>query len=380
MTESKRVILLTGLPTSFLAQKLLPRLLRKHPDAIVKCPIPDSASDKTYQLIQRLAHGDDERVEIIRGDVTSMDFGLSGKRFVALAREVDVVHHCMCANYGGVSRDAERRWFVNSTGEVLELALASEARLSRLVHWGSAGLSHPQHGRATETELRRPPTFRSRTDEMRFRAEVLIRDAMNRAPITILRPSIMIGDSQTGEIDPTEAPYALFQWMLNPQLELRVPVPGRGDQPCNFVPIDWVVDAGLTIADDPRSEGRTFHLTDEQPLSIQRVFDLITESVIRPATVPRLPRNLAALILHAPGADRLALVPKPFLELLATDLVYDARNARELLAGMGVTCPNLTSYLKTILATVQRDQEARGRPRRVRRSPQADDMEDPLDT
>jgi thioester reductase-like protein len=215
---------------------------------------------------------------------------------------------------------------------------------------------------------------------MRFRAEVLIRDAMNRVPITILRPSIIVGDSRTGEIDPLEGPYALFQLMLNTQLELRVPVPGRGDQPCHFVPMDYVVEAGLTIADDARSAGKTFHLTDERPLSVRRVFELISGASERPATAPRLPRNLAALILHAPGLERVSPVPRAFLELLATDVVYDARNARELLAGTGIECPNVASYLKTVLARVRRDQESRSKPRRARRHPHFEEMKDPLDS
>ena len=380
MTEPQPVFLLTGLPASFLAQKLLPRLLSKHPQALVKCLVAEAMTEKVQHVIRRLPVADQARVEMLRGDVSAMDFGLSGKRFVELAHQIDVIHHCLCANYGGVGRDNERRVFVNSTGEVLELALAGHDRLQRLVHWGSALPSQPHHGRATETEWKRPSSFRSRSDDMRFRAEVLIRDAMNRVPVTILRPSIIIGDSQTGEIDALEGPYALFQLMLNPQLELRVPVPGRGDQPCNFVPIDYVLEAGLSIADDPRSAGRTFHVIDEQPLSMHRVFGLISGAVERPATVPRLPRNLAALIMAAPGMDRVAQVPKSFLELLAVDVVYDARNARELLAGTHIACPNLTGYLKTILARVQRDQEARAKPQRVRRSPHLPEMDDPLDT
>jgi thioester reductase-like protein len=380
MTEPPRVFLLTGLPASLLAQKLLGQLLLQHPAAQVKCLVAEALLEKTQDVIRRLSANDQARVETIRGDVSAMDFGLSGSRFLALAAQIDVVHHCVCASHGGLSRDAERRAYVGSTGEVLELALASQGRLTRLVHWGSALLSQPNNGRVTETEWKRPQAFRSRSDEMRFRAEALIRDAMNRVPITILRPSIIVGDSTTGEIDPLEEPYSLFQLMLNTQLELRVPVPGRGDQPCHFVPINYVVEAGLAIADDARSAGKTFHLTDERPLSVRRVFELISGAAERPAATPRLSRNLAALILHAPGLERVSPVPRAFLELLAIDVAYDARNARELLAGTNIECPNVASYLKTVLARVRRDQESRSKPRRARRHPHFEEMEDPLDS
>jgi thioester reductase-like protein len=377
MTEAPKTFLITGMPSSFLAQKLLPQLLLKHPSAQLKCLVADAQLENAQQAVLRLAEADQSRVELIRGDVHAMDFGMSGARFLALAEQIDVIHHCVCANYGGIGSEAERRVFVGSTGEVLELALASQGRLQRLVHWGSALLAMPSHGRLSETEWRRPPAFRTRSDEMRWRAEVLIRDGMNRVPITILRPTILVGDSKSGEIDRREAPYGLFQLLLTSPLEL--PVPGRGEQPFPLVPIDYVLEAGLAIADDPRSAGRTFHLSDERPLSVRRVFELISEASDRPSTAPSLPRNLAALLLHAPRLERLSLVPRPFLELLASDVAYDARNTRELLAGTGIECPNLTSYFKTILSRVRREQLSLGKPKRARRHPHFEEMEDPLD-
>jgi len=377
MTEAPKTFLITGLPNSFLAQKLLPQLLVKHPKALLKCLVADAQLEKAQHAIQRLPEVEQARVEIIRGDVSAMDFGMAGSRFVELSEQIDVIHHCVSANYGGIAQEAERRTFVGSTGEVVELALASEGRLQRLVHWGSALLVQANGGRVSETGWGRPSGFRSRGDEMRWHSEALVREAMTRLPITILRPSILVGDSRSGEMDPLEAPYALFQLLLGSPLDL--PVPGRGDQAFPLVPIDYVLEAGLAIADDARSAGRTFQLVDERPLSVRRVFDMISEASDRPSTTPSLPRNLAALILNGPRLDRLAQVPRPFLELLASDNVYDARNARELLAGTGIECPNLSSYLKTILARVRREQVSQGRPRRTRRHPHFEEMEDPLD-
>jgi thioester reductase-like protein len=380
MTQRHPVFLLTGLPTSFVAQQLLVRLLVVHTEARVQCLVAESMLEKAQQTISHLPEHDQARVELVRGDPTGMDFGLAGRRFVELAKQVDVIHHCVCANYAGVGRDAERRTYVGSTGEVLELALASEGRVQRLVHWGSVLVAQPNNGRVTETEWLAPASFRNRTDEMRFRAEVLIRDAMNRTPITILRPSIVFGDSRTGDIDRHEAPHALLRLLLSSPIDSRNALPGRGDQPCHFVPVDYVVNAGLTIADDPRSAGRTFHLTDERPLSVARVFELIAEMSERPVTSPRLSRNLASLLLHAPGLERTGQVPKAFWDLLGMDVAYDARNTRELLAGRGIECPNLAGYLKLVLAHVRSEKEARGKPRRTRRYPHFEEMDDPLDS
>jgi thioester reductase-like protein len=378
MTEHK-ICLVTGFPNGFFAQKLLLQLLIKHPAWQVQCLVTEPLLEKAQQVLSRLPAAEQSRVEILLGDVTAMDFGMAGTRFLSLARQVDVIHHCTCANAQGAGGDAARRNYVGSTGEVLELATASQGRLQRLVHWSSALLFAPQNGRVTETDASRPASFRSRGDDMRFRAESLIRDAMNRIPSTVLRPTIVVGDSKTGEIDSLEAPYALLQLIVNSPRELRVPVPGKGDQACHFVPIDYVIEAGLAIADRAASAGRVFHITDERPASVRRVFDLIGEAADRPASTPGLTRNLAALLLHAPGLERINQVPRGFMELLATDVTYDARNTRELLAGTGIECPAVSSYIKTMVTRVRREQDAHARPGKARRHPHFEEMDDPLD-
>jgi thioester reductase-like protein len=379
MTEKQTICLLTGLPDGFLAQKLLAQLLVRHPEMYVLCLVADAHFDRAHEILSQLRAEDRERVEPLRGDVSAMDFGMSGAGFLDLAARVDVIHHCTCANQASIGRDLEWRHYVGSTGEVLELAAASGERLQRLVHWSSALLFAPQNGRVTESanEGARP---RSRDDEMRFRADTLVRDSMSRVPITLLRPSIVAGDSKTGELDRNEGTYALLQLIVSSPRELRLPLPGRGDQPCHFVPLDYVLEAGLSIADHPQSVGRTFHITDERPTSLSRVFDLINEAAERPPAPPGLARNLAALLFHAPGLERFSQIPRNFLELLASDVSYDSRNTREILAGTGIECPPVTSYIRTMVERVRRDQEQSIRPpRKPRRDPHFEELDDPLD-
>ena len=379
MTAAAKVVLLTGLPSSFLARKLLPLLLANEQTRIT-CVVTDQQHDPVRDLITALGPPAERRVELVRGDITAMDFGMAGPRFLALARSIDVIHHCVCASAGGVSRDAEPRTYLGSTGEVLELAVASAGRLQRLVHWGSALLSQPVHGRVSEAALVRPENFRNTADQARFNAEQLLRDAIGRAPITVLRPSLIVGDSQTGEGDPHSGMYLFILMLLSSPVDLRLPLPGRGDQPINLVPIDYVVQAGKAIADDPRSEGKTFHIVDDRPLSVRRVFELLTQASERPGPSGKLPANLASVLLRTPGLERFSHIPRAFLEHLSSEVFYDSRNARELLAGTNIECPNAASYLKTLVEATKRDQQARARRKGARRDPHFEELVDPLDS
>jgi nucleoside-diphosphate-sugar epimerase len=380
MTKAPKVCLLTGLPDSFLARRLLDLLLLEHPELNVLCLIDEGGYDQAHEQLSQLTSRDRQRVEFVRGDVSAMDFGLSGAGYLDLAARIDVIHHCVCASQGGMARESERRHFIHSTGEVLELATARGSRVSRVIHWSSTRLFTPQSGRVTESESSCAVGPRSRDDDARFRAELLMREFMKRVPITILRPSTIVGDSRTGEMDRSEPAYALLQLIVNSPRDLRLPMPGSGEQPCHFVPIDYVVEAGLNIADNPNSIGRTFHIVDERPTSLARALDLINETAERSPAPAGLTRNISALLFSAPRIERFGHVPRSFLELLAGDVFYDSRNTRELLSGTGIECPALTSYLPLMVKRVKREQQPSARPpRRPRRDPRHEELDDPLD-
>jgi nucleoside-diphosphate-sugar epimerase len=230
-----------------------------------------------------------------------------------------------------------------------------------------------------ESELPRSVRFHNHVDESRHQAEQVIRDAMDHVPTTVLRPSIIVGDSRTGEIDRMEGPYLLILLMLSSPVDLRVPLPGRGDTPLNLVPIDYVVDAGYAIGCDPRSVGRTFHLVDDTPPTARRVFELIAQETGRPGPVGSVPTQVATALLRAPGLERFSHVPRTFLEQLATEIIYDSSNTRELLTGRGIECPKAASYLQVMVEHVRKQQAQRTRRRRTRSSGETiEDADDPL--
>jgi len=306
-----RQVLLTGFPNALLARRLLAKILDAEPSTQVMCLTPDKQVTAAEEELRALPAEHSARVEITIGDTVAMDFGMSGKRFMQLAERVDVVHHCAFATFAGARADAAARVNVSGTGEVLELCEQSE-RGCQLVMWSTASVSGRTHGRVAEGELPRPPSFSNPVEESRYRAEVMVREAMERVPTTILRPSIIVGDSTTGEIDRMEGPYLLILLMLSSPVDLRVPLPGRGDVPLNLVPIDYVIDAGWAIASDPRSIGRTFHIVDEQPATARRVFELIAEATGRPGPVGSLPSQLATALLRTPGLERSVRSRGPF--------------------------------------------------------------------
>ncbi len=374
MSERAKVALVTGFPTSFLATRVVHKLLAGEPALELRLVVQDRALERANAVVGSMGRSDRERVRILEGDCAAMDLGLSGAEIVELAGEVDVIHHCAAMTYLGVEPEAARYLNLEGTREVLELAREAE-HLERLVHWSTALVSGARRGYVLESELDAAAGFRNAIEKTRSEAEALVRRASEHVPTTILRPSIVVGDSLTGEIDRLDGPYLLVLLMLNAPMDLRMPLPGRGDIPLNLVPIDYVVDAGYAIAKDRRSLGKTFHLVDPEPVTARRVFELIARAAGRPVPRGFVPTNLATALLRTPGLERFAHVPRAFLEQLATEVVYDDRNAREILDALDLRCPPFDSYAEVMVDYVRRQQASR---RAQSREDDTQEIEDPL--
>jgi thioester reductase-like protein len=371
MGESDRVHFVTGYP-GFIGKRLVRRLAaerRGRPaDRLVLLVQPKD----TRAARDALAAQGTERAEVLEGDVAQMHLGLSGVEFKALAREVTDVWHLAVRSRLDGDRDEMRRVNVEGTRNVVDLALAAR-RLRRLNHFSTALVSGDRAGVILEDELAMGQRFHNRYEETKFQAELLVRRAQAEIPATVLRPSIVVGDSRTGEIDRFEGPYALAILLVASPLAVPLPLPGDAVAPLNVVPVDFVVDAALAISESPGGAGRTIHLVDPSPLSARRVYEMIAERAGKRLPPLSVPTRVFQAMLRLPLVERLTRVHPPGVEYVNHLAIYNCRNLLELLDGTGIRCPPIASYLDRLIEFVQAT-FARRRERELE-----EDADDPLD-
>jgi thioester reductase-like protein len=349
------VVLLTGFP-SFAARRMCEELLavdevhakRTLVHAIVRSKLAGEAA----AALDAFPHEQRARVNLIDGDPAAMDLGLSGEEFRSLAGEVDRIHHVAQVSYLGVDTKTAEQVNVSGAREILELAEACNA-LKCLVFHSTAHVSGDREGRVFESDLKAGQSFRNIVEETKGRAEKLVRAAMDRLPIAVVRPSIVVGDSTTGEVDQFDGPYLLILLILTSPPDFALPLPGRGDAPLNLVPIDYVVRAARAIGLSERAIGKTFHLVDPSPPSARRVFELVARAGGRPQPRGFIPANLTKALLRAPGLERFAKSPRALLHTFGTDVTYDRTNADAILAGTDLRCPPFESYVDRLVEYVQ---------------------------
>ncbi len=356
-SASGRVHFVTGYP-GFIGKRLVRRL------------VEDAARDggRIFLLVQpknAAAAAEDlgslgaEHAEIVEGDVQQMHLGLAGREWKALAHDVTDVWHLAARTGLRASLQDLRSVNVEGTRNVLELAAAAP-RLSRLNHFSTAYVSGDRVGVILEDELAMGQRFHNRYEETKYQAELLVRRAQADLPATIYRPSIVVGDSRTGEIDRFDGPYALA--ILLVASPLAVPLPGDALAPLNVVPVNFVVDAVASIAANPAGVGRTVHVVDPSPLSARRVYEMIAARAGKKLPPVSVPARALQALLQLPLLERLSRTHRPAIDYVSHLAIYNCRNQLELLDGTGIACPPITSYLDRLIefvtATFARRREA----------------------
>ena len=347
-------ILVTGFP-AVTARRLIAKIVRTQPEARIRVLARAKFAEDAQKLADEL---DRERVEVLVGDVCDMDLGLSTLEYAALCQELGAIYHLAGVYYTGIDPRTARRINVVGTRGALELA-ADCRRLRRFLHWSTAQVAGKRRGVVREDELVADHGFHNVYERTKFDAEKLARGAMQRLPITIVRPGVIVGDSRTGEIDRLDGPYYLMVLIATNASGLRLPLPGHGEGPLHLVPIDFVIDAAHALTVDERALGKTFHLTDPEPLPARRVFELVAEHAHTEKPRASIAGGLTRILLNAPGLDRLARGPLAFLDSFDLPVYYDRANTDQLLDSTGIVCPRLETYLGNLVRYVL---DVRSRP------------------
>ena len=95
----------------------------------------------------------------------------------------------------------------------------------------------------------------------KYEAERLVQAARDELPVSVFRPGMVVGDSQTGEIKTFNTLYYPLRLYLMDQLAV---VPTGPSAAVNLVPVDYVARAVAKLTFDAEAAGLNFHLTAPQ--------------------------------------------------------------------------------------------------------------------
>ncbi|MDT8915567.1 SDR family oxidoreductase [Amycolatopsis sp. PS_44_ISF1] len=337
--------------TGFLGRRLVARLLRRPDTTTVHALVRNTSRDRLAELARGWAGAG--KLAPVVGDLTEPALGLDPAAFGGIDH---VVH--LGAVYDLTAGD-EVNHAANVGGTRNVLAFAAAARAGLLHHVSSIAVAGNHAGRFTEADFDLGQTFGSPYHATKFEAEKLVR-AQREVPFRVYRPSAVVGDSRTGEMDKIDGPYYFLPAISRlAALPRRLPLPAPDLGATNLVPVDYVVEAMEYLMHREAPSGSTYHLASPRPQKLGEVYNAFAREAGGPQITAKLPSGalravasrLAAGVDLIPGgrAARAAVlrelgVPLEVLPHLSLAVEFDTARTTSQLYGSGVTLAELRDY------------------------------------
>ena len=275
-------IFLTG-GTGFLGMELIARMLDQGdgPDIYMAVRADDAvaAERRVADTIGRLYERPPEsagRLHAVRAELTAPGLGMSERDRRMVARDVERVVHCAASIQFTLPLEEAREINVAGTERVLELA-RELPQLERYVHVSTAYVS----GRAPEffdEEHTGGGDFRNTYEQTKLEAEMAVA-AVDDIPTAIVRPSIVVGESDSG----WTSAFNVLYWPLQAFARgVLTSVPADPHGVVDMVPVDYVADVIERVTFAADATGRYHAAAGPRAVRVDELIDAICTEMDRP--------------------------------------------------------------------------------------------------
>jgi NAD(P)-dependent dehydrogenase (short-subunit alcohol dehydrogenase family)/thioester reductase-like protein len=302
---------------------------------------------------------DENRIVAVIGDLSQERLGVQPDEIEKLDGTIEHFFHLAAIYDLTADADSQRVANVEGTRHAVQLAEALHAgHFHQVSSIAAAGL-YP--GVFTEdmfdeaVDIDNNPYYLTKHE-----SEAVVRKEC-QVPWRVYRPAIVVGHSQTGEIDKIDGPYYFFRTIqrlrgLAPSWLRGIGIEGG---PINLVPVDYVAKAMDYLAHQPGLDGQAFHLTDPEPLTVGGMANVFAKAAHAPQFavnidtrfLDSIPGPIRAGLSRLPGARRatdLVLaelgIPHEVLHYINYPTSFDSTKTQEALAGSGISVPPLSTY------------------------------------
>src|SRR5271165_6696792 len=342
--------------TGFIGRRLIEQLLENRQGKIYVL-VREGSTGRLEDLLERwrMLTGPSAvgRIEPVLGDLRRPMLGVEKEQVTELRGKVAHFFH-LAAVYD-MTAPAERNTAVNVGGTTHAVELARALEAERLHHVSSIAVAGEYKGVFEEGMFDEGQKLPSPYHRTKFESERIVRE-QPYVPWRVYRPAVVVGDSQTGEMDKIDGPYYFFKAIQRARQVIPewLPLVGLDLGRTNVVPVDWVAGALDHIAHEPDLDGHAFHLTDPREQRVDEVFNEFAAAAHAPrfalsvdkrltSLVPTWPLSLALRVPPLREARKFTLrelgIPAEVLAHMELVPTFDTREAERALKGSALEQP-----------------------------------------
>mgnify|MGYP000844551341 FL=1 len=342
--------------TGFIGKYLVANLLKRKDTTVYALVRKESAAK--FKETKEFWGPESKRVIAVRGDLGKAKLGVSAANLKNLTGEVTHMFH-LAAIYD-LAASAESQDLANILGTDHALDFAEHVGVRCFHHCSSIAAAGLYRGTFREDMFEEAEGLSHAYFRTKHESEGLVR---SRSGLTwrIYRPGMVVGHSETGQIDKVDGPYYFFKLIqkMRNNLPRWMPTIGVEGGRLNMVPVDYVANAMDHIAHKRGLDGKCFHLVDPEPMRAGEVLNVFAKAGHAPEMSMRIDLRVFSFI---PPALRQGLmmvapvrrithqilkdlhIPADVLKFLSYPTRFDNRNTEIALRGTGIEVPALRDY------------------------------------
>jgi NAD(P)-dependent dehydrogenase (short-subunit alcohol dehydrogenase family) len=338
--------------TGFIGRHLVAELLKR--DGTIFALVREGSRGKLDALAQRL-DAPAGKIVPVAGDLSKPGLGIDD-----FNEPIDHLFHLAAVYDIEADEEASERANVEGTQHVIEFANAHD--VGRFHHTSSIAVAGNYEGVFQEDMFDEGQKLPHHYHRTKYESERLVREGVETKTL-VFRPGIVVGHSETGEMDKIDGPYYFFKLLqkLRNALPEWFPLAGPEGGQTNIVPVDFVARAMDHVAHMPDDElpGDTFHLVNPEPMTVGETLNAFAKAAHAPQFAMRVDQNMTNIVPKQVRAGLTALptvkrirnqlyrdigVPPAAMEHRDFRAKFDARDAQRALSGTGIAVPPLSTY------------------------------------
>ena len=344
--------------TGFIGRFLVPKLLDRGGKVFVLVR-PGSLSK--LQALRELWGASAEQVVAVEGDLGKRRLGVKAAWVKQQAGKIDHFFH-LAAIYD-MEADAESQRISNVNGTAQAIALAKAIKAGCFHQVSSIAAAGLYEGTFTEDMFEEAGALDHPYFSTKHESEGLVRKETSMK-WRIYRPGMVVGHSETGEMDKIDGPYYFFELLdkLSKVTPEGVPLIMNKAGLLNIVPVDFVVNAMDHLAHLDGQDHACFFLTDPDGI---RVGDLL-KVMMKVGHGPKLRSVNMKLIDKASKLAGSGISKIPSVKSLGEKAVarlgippqvvgyinyptrFDSTKTQAFLDPAGISCPSYESYAQVL--------------------------------
>ncbi len=342
--------------TGFIGRRLVRELLARREGKIHL--LVRGGSKKKIKTLRAYWQDEQNRIEVLTGDLTKPRLGLSAQKVRAMKGKVKHLFHVGAVYELGADASLQMQTNIEGTRQAAAVAQALDVDCFHLV--SSIAVAGMYRGVFREDMFEEATGLEDPYFASKHESEGIIRYHY-KGKYRIYRPGVVVGDSRTGEMDKVDGPYYFFKLIqrLRNAVPEWLPMIGVEGGRINIVPVEFVVRAIEHIAHKRGLDGQCFHLTDPNPRRVGDVMNIFAEAAHAPQMsmridarmfgfVPSYVRKGLASLQPVRRAKRAVLddlgIPDEILTLINYPTKFDRTNTDKALRGSRIDVPDLKDY------------------------------------